>query len=293
MPRTIPSALQTHLEGTTLTVALLVLLVRTDGVRFAFTGADSDIAYGGDTYAASTGVGITAIESAVGSGIDSADIHGFLASSVITDADLADGLYDGCRIEVRLCNRASVGDGVALLYAGWIGKIEVEDGSYRVELESLASRLRRRTGARTTATCRCLRLGDAQCKVNLAGNTVGGTAIRATKAVTSAPDRRNLRFTDSAPTGHYSNGIVKMTSGPNAGMERRVKAHVKSGSTAEIELRRAFPRTVSIGETALLEAGCDRVFATCDGKFANANNFHGEHQLPGNDKVGTMGRPPG
>ena len=43
------------------------------------------------------------------------------------------------------------------------------------------------------------------------------------------------------------------------------------------------PRPIVVGDQVRLVAGCDKTFATCKAKFANALNFRGFPHLPGND----------
>jgi uncharacterized phage protein (TIGR02218 family) len=40
---------------------------------------------------------------------------------------------------------------------------------------------------------------------------------------------------------------------------------------------------IEAGCSIELREGCDKRFATCSGRFANAANFRGEPHLPGND----------
>jgi uncharacterized phage protein (TIGR02218 family) len=42
---------------------------------------------------------------------------------------------------------------------------------------------------------------------------------------------------------------------------------------------------VAAGDTFAITAGCDKQFATCKAKFANAVNFRGFPYMPGNDAV--------
>ena len=42
---------------------------------------------------------------------------------------------------------------------------------------------------------------------------------------------------------------------------------------------------VAEGDALTLTAGCDRRFATCRTRFANAENFRGFPHIPGNDYV--------
>ena len=42
---------------------------------------------------------------------------------------------------------------------------------------------------------------------------------------------------------------------------------------------------IAPGDSFTVSAGCDKYFATCRDKFANALNFRGFPQMPGNDHV--------
>lgn len=291
MPRSIPSALKTAIESETCEPAVLVLLSRTDGVTLGFTDCDEQISYDGDIFEPSDGLQSSSIAQTANSGVDNLDVGGVLKSARITEADIVAGRYDGCRVLIRLVNRADLTDGDVILLTGIIGEVRVRDGVFHTEVRSLSHLLKQSVGDLTSKTCRVRRLGDAQCKVNLAGSS-GGTPLQSTRTLASGSGL-NLTFgSDSAPTGFYSSGIVRFTSGPNANIEREIKTHTLSSGNAVLSLRTAFPFAISPGETAQLTAGCDRVFGTCVSKFGNANNFRGEHLLPGNDIVVKMGRAP-
>jgi uncharacterized phage protein (TIGR02218 family) len=60
-----------------------------------------------------------------------------------------------------------------------------------------------------------------------------------------------------------------------------IKRHAGQG----IELWQAMSDAVAVGDGVTLSAGCDKQFATCKAKFANAVNFRGFPYMPGNDAV--------
>lgn len=291
VPRSVSDELKSHLAGSPLTVARLFLISRRDGAELALTDASSRITYQRRSYEPIDGVGTTAQQESLGSGVDNAEVYGFLSDARITEADLAAGRYDGARIRVMLVNRNDLTMGHVTLFAGLIGEVTVMDGRFSAQLRSLSQLLHQKIGDVTSPTCRCSRLGNAQCKVNMSGNAVGGTPIRRTGVALSAVvSSKEIRWSDSAPSGFYSGGVVKVTSGANAGLERVIKAHTNSSGTAAVTLRLAFPFALAVGSTITVEAGCDRTFETCRDKFANAVNFHGEPDLPGNDRVQMVGR---
>ena len=45
------------------------------------------------------------------------------------------------------------------------------------------------------------------------------------------------------------------------------------------------PEPLPIADTFVVTAGCDKRFATCRDRFANAVNFRGFPHIPGNDFV--------
>ena len=49
--------------------------------------------------------------------------------------------------------------------------------------------------------------------------------------------------------------------------------------------------TIAPGDTFTVTAGCDKHFATCQAKFANAVNFRGFPHMPGNDFLTAVARP--
>ncbi len=290
--RSVPAPLADHIQGGALTLATLVLITRTDGVTMGFTDRDADLSYLGQTYHAAEGIGTTAIQSKTGTGVDNMDVSGLITSDRITEDDLDAGRYDGARIEVRLVNRAyaKANPNVAshaLLLVGYLGGVEVVDGRFSVTVKSLSDRLKQVIGDTLSPTCRCRCLGDLQCKVVLTGNTLQGVPIRATASVSSVSGPTSFVVNGSAPSGHYTRGTVQFLTGANAGLRRDVKTH---GAGGAIALRTAFPFPVAAGDQAVFVAGCDKTFATCDVKFGNANNFHGEQEIPTNDKTSQIGR---
>jgi uncharacterized phage protein (TIGR02218 family) len=45
------------------------------------------------------------------------------------------------------------------------------------------------------------------------------------------------------------------------------------------------PEPLSVEDTFVVTAGCDKRFATCRERFDNVVNFHGFPHIPGNDFV--------
>jgi hypothetical protein len=69
-----------------------------------------------------------------------------------------------------------------------------------------------------------------------------------------------------------------------------VLAGVPSSTSDLLLMAEAFPFDVQVGDTALVEAGCDRLIGTCKTKFDNVINFRGEPYVPGMDQIIQRGR---
>lgn len=292
MPRNIPGPIQDAINSGSARLSILTELVRRDGVVHRFTDAGDNIIFGGNEYLASDSVGQTTFQSQVGTAPDNFDVMGVLSDSSISESDIAGGRFDSAALTVRLVERGNLAAGAVILFVGSIGEISVVDGQFTAEVRAESHKLKQTVGDSTSATCRAKRLGDARCKVNLAG-TVRGFPIQSTRSLISGGGFSLTFGSEPAASGHYSYGIVKFTTGANAGIEREIKVHALVSGRAVLTLRTPFPFAVNSGDTAILEAGCDRLLTMCRDDFANANNFRGEWFLPGNDKILRIGRPPG
>ena len=89
--KTISTALKTHLQGETTTLAWLWKVTRQDSQVFGFTTHDSDISLSGITYAAATGMLASAAQAKTGASVDNMEMAGMLDSAAITDADVLAG----------------------------------------------------------------------------------------------------------------------------------------------------------------------------------------------------------
>jgi uncharacterized phage protein (TIGR02218 family) len=100
--------------------------------------------------------------------------------------------------------------------------------------------------------------------------------------VTDARRFTALGFTAYA-SGWFSDGKLTFTSGANAGRAMEVKRHTLSGAAATFELWQAMSEAIVAGDAFTVTPGCDRSFATCKAKFANAANFRGFPYMIGDD----------
>lgn len=163
--KTITAGLQTHLDGTTTSLATLWEIVRTDTVKFFFTDHDQDIPFEGDIYKAATGYNRTAIANNSTFSVDNLDVEGIFDSAEISEQDIAAGLFDRAEVFVSIINFNNIADGVLKLRRGRFGEvIATKQGWFRTELRGMTQDLQQVIGELYQPECRA-DLGDSRCKV--------------------------------------------------------------------------------------------------------------------------------
>jgi len=263
--KSISTALQAHLAGELTTLAYLVTIK-------GFTAHDQNIVIGGVTYLADGALTPSALQTSSGLNTDNMDVTGILCSADIADADIESGLYDHARIDVYACNWADMTQGTLQLRRGWLGQIARSGVHYTAELRGLHDLLQRPVGSTYTPECR-FDLGDSNCTVNIAAQTVTGS-------VTTVTDSADFIDTaQTAATGIFNYGKLTWTSGANNGQSVEVKNWDLPSQTFTLWL--PMPNAIQIGDAYSVYPGCDKRFATCSGKFTNGVNFGGFPYVPG------------
>ena len=84
---------------------------------------------------------------------------------------------------------------------------------------------------------------------------------------------------DVTVDGRFVGGTMRVLSGALTGL----RARIGNVGVGRVDLAEALRRELAAGDRIELEEGCDKRFATCADRFANAANFRGEPHLPGND----------
>lgn len=273
--KTISPGLAAHLAEGTTTFAWCWKLTRRDGAVLGFTGHDRDLVFDGVTYEAAGGFTASAIESTGALNPGNLDVAGALTSERLDEGDLAAGIYDDAEFELWRVNWQDVEERV-LMRKGNLGEVSRSGAAFTAELRGLAHRLNQPVGRLYQYGCDA-NFCDARCGLAAIDWTVSATVV------SSAGDREILA-TEIAdfPAGHFTRGKLVFTGGANDGAVMEVKAHAAGG---RIELWRATARPLSPGSTFEVTAGCDKQFATCRDRFANAVNFRGFPHMPGNDFV--------
>jgi len=274
--KTLPTGMQAHLDSGATTLCWCWKIVRTDGAIQCFTDHDVDLAFDGTTYEAASGFTATEVQSLLDLAIDNLSVSGALSSATLNEADLAAGLYDNAAIEIWRVNWADTAQRV-LMRKGNLGEVKRGKAAFTAEVRGLAHLLNQPVGRCFGYGCDA-DLGDARCTVDITR-----AAFKAGGAVASVTDAR--RFTVSGLSsfgdGWFTGGKLVWSSGANENRAMEVKRH----AGAAIELWQSMSEAVGVGDSFTITAGCDKQFATCKAKFANAINFRGFPYMPGNDAV--------
>lgn len=276
--RSIPEGLAARLAGGTTTLAHCWRLARSDGQVMGFTDHDHDIAFGGVSYAAATGLDAAQRTSELGFAIGGGEVAGALTSASLAADDIAAGLYDGARVEIWLVDWREPAQRL-LLDVGSIGEVSRSDHAFTAELRSVMLRLDETRGGVYRASC-AADLGDSRCGVDLTA-----PAMRGAGTVTLAGGANGFRCAglDGYATGWFTHGRLQWTSGDNSGAVFDIKLHQAAYGIVEVLLWGEVLRPMASGDGFAVTAGCDRSFATCRDRFANGQNFRGFPHMPGND----------
>lgn len=278
--RHIPPALQAKLNSGVTTLARCWIVTRRDGITMGFTDHDADLTVAGTLCHASTGLTASEATARLGLQVDGSEIAGALADDSLAEADLAAGRYDAAEIEVHLVDWSEPSLGL-LLAKGALGEVRREGKAFSAEFRSLTHRLNEESGRLYTATCSA-DLGDARCTIDLANPAFHGSGTIATLAGASAFHAAGIgAFAD----GWFTGGKLSFTGGANSGFAVEVKTHRVSLDGVLLELWQRAGEPLGVGDAFMVTAGCDKRFATCRDRFANAVNFRGFPHIPGNDFV--------
>jgi len=274
--RQIPAPMQAHLNTGATTLCWAWRITRSDGTKFGFTDHDVDITFAGTTFHASTGFTATQIKESTGLNVDNLDADAAFQSAALTEADLAAGLYDGATVELWRVNWADTTQ-LVLIRQGSLGQVKRKEGAFTTELRGLAQFAQQNTGRTYSYLCDA-QLGDARCMYALWHG--GGVVVTATDAHSFA-----AAGLTGAPDGTFQDGLLTWTSGANNGATMEVQRHANdfADANATLVLWHDMPFAIAPGDTFNVTPGCNKLAATCNGKFNNIANFRGFPRIPGDN----------
>lgn len=292
MPRNIPAALATHIAQGGTSLCELIKVTPTVGSVLAFTNHIQNLTVDGQLYLARPGMRVSEVKSGLKMEIDTSQAQGFFQAGVITLSDILKGKFRDATFERRFANYDSPGDGGYTYQSGQIGRVDVADNSFTVELRGLIQKLSQPVGRVTSRMCDVQRVGDSRCKFNLATtHYTAGTPFTQSLTVSSVSSANVFTVASGYNVSYASTwfdaGYLTWTSGNNSGYTAEIGvAQLVSG--LEFTLIMQPGGDIAAGDTFTATAGCDRIHTTCQNKFRNASqpngnlvNFRGYPDLAG------------
>jgi uncharacterized phage protein (TIGR02218 family) len=279
--RALPSNIASHLASGTTTLCTCWRLIRADGVVLGFTDHDRDLTFASTAFLAASGLSGSEVEGALGLAVGGGDLTGALTASVLTEADILAGRYDGASVETWLVNWADVSARL-LLDVSRIGDIRRDDRAFTAETRSAAAPYDQEKGRLYLPRCDA-EFGHARCGLSLAAPN-----RRVTSLITEVegPSVFRVASPGSIAAGALAEGRAVFQTGAANGLTAAIVAHQRMGSADRITLDRQVTAGFVTGDAVQLTIGCDKRFSSCK-EFGNSVNFRGFPHVPGTDQAFT------
>ena len=278
MGRSIPIQLQDALDSgaSTLTMLLKVNPVRPGFSAYGVSGTNREIVYddggGPISYGAAIGMVPSNLQSTPNLSVDNADFQHLVPEYdvPISEEDIRAGVYDYAEFTLMLVDYENLSAGHVVVHYGNLGQLRIKDGlSYWNELFGLSKQLKQSICARYSRTCPAIfgsqpkgTPGSVVTEEKYCG--FDAEALFEPFEVTSVGDEPTVQFTDAllpwdsnGPTAdYYHRGMVRWTSGLNAGREYEVEGNTVGGAVTTM-FAMGYP--AQIGDQGLIRRGCNKI----------------------------------
>lgn len=185
---------------------------------------------------------------------------------------VANGGFDGARVQVDRCFMPSYGDtsaGVVNIFTGRVSDVKPSRTEIQLsvtsDLELLNAPMPRN-------------VYSPACSHNLFDSGCGASKAAFSAATACATGTTNLVINCSLAqaAGHFDAGTITFNSGQNAGASRTVKSYTPGVFVLSLPL----PFVPAVGDAFTAYAGCDKSQATCNSKFNRLASFRGFPFIP-------------
>lgn len=289
--RTVPVALQAHLNQVDTTTTRLLKISLRSGVTYGLAMLDRNVSYddgeyeGEIDYIATNGFDASTLSADIGYSVDNSEGYALVSDGVpgITTEMAEAGELDDATWVCYLVNYEDLSMGHVVLDAGDLGEVRTKHGMIWIpELLSYVMRLRQPIGGVWSRTCRAIFGSPAGSQT---GCGVDLTPLWVNGEVTVVGDESDRVFEgdsilDSASAVTPSPGRVQWLTGVNAGREYAVEA--VDGD--EVTLSEPTLYAIEVGDTYRIRPDCKKQYVRdCIGVWDNGLNFKGEPYIPVGD----------
>lgn len=280
--RTMSAELEAAIDAQKPTLQILLKLTLRDASVLGFTKFPVAVVYDGVTYL--PGLNISVAESQIGLNVDNLEVAGGYKQGIITESDVAAGIYDDCDADIILIDRADHSAGDVTIQHCKVREIRSRDDVFSVELSSLVHLLQAQVGRIVTPYCDT-DVYSARCGLSETGtHPTLSKPLRWTGATVSVVNSSIVfRANDATnfPTGYFDNGKLTWLTGGNAGVLSEVKAHGLNTGVAVFTLHEP-PRkaAIAVNDTFRVQWGCNKAAERCK-TVNNFVKFQGYPFLPG------------
>lgn len=277
--RYVSAAFTTHLQGTTLFLAVcLKITPRAGSVRY-FTDWSSDLVVGGQTYRSSIGVKYYRLEDNAGFDTGQWAIEGLISGSSFSLRELESqvGYLGSATVELFAVNPNDLTMGTWPLKYGRLLRVVPKGEGFSLECETLDALLSRTPLVQTySLDCRW-QFGDANCGVTPASYPGEATALTEFTVTDAA-------FGGPGTAGYFHYGKFIFDDLPE--FVNRVKSYDSGTKTFTLFLPIPILAGVpAVGSTFTVEQGCDKRYLSCRDTHANVENFGGFPFIPDKKKT--------
>lgn len=284
MSRTIPIALQAHLNQPATTVCRLLRIDPVLGDSFGFCSTNRSLTYDDGiselTYRTMSGFDLSALVSTADTGVDNSEAMVLLlAGGPLTAGQLEAGVLDGAEFTIYEVNYNDLSMGHYVVQHGYVGRTKVKRGAaFTLELRSLVDLLRQEPWEKWQRLCRVRQFGSQPgderfpCMYDLSSEWVEGVAV------TSVGVETNRTFTASSlgqVANYFAPGMVLWLTGQNAGLSYEIESF-GSGGVISLGFPTIYP--ISASDTFDIRRDCTREWEghnSCE-TYNNRLNYRGE-----------------
>ena len=276
----LPAELSSALAGGATTLCWCWRIRPRTGAALGFTDHDCDLVFDGTTFEAQSGFTATEIRESVGLSVDNLEVESALSSERLSEARLASGDFDDAAVEIFRVDWSNPAARI-LIRRGSIGEVRRSGAAFTAEVRGLAHYLQQPKGRVYQYACDA-EFGDRRCGID-----ASSSAYRVSGSVAAVLGDRLIATASLSGhgAGDFTRGLLTFTSGGNAGRSFEVKRHARRAADDTIELWQAPGDAMAASDTFVVVVGCDKQFATCRARFANAVNYRGFPHMPGNDFI--------